>query len=120
MPPHPLLGDLVRFLSSEVSAHGEESAALPIAMNLLECGMASRDPLLSELVAVSFIENLESDDPYFPAIRRLFGPSLEEQYREYEAFYGRQGPAHARSHSSGQALTSFACSLTFTPFPQMS
>ena len=82
--PHVLLGDLVRFLSKEVEVHGAESAALKEAMALLERGMESPDPRLQELVAVSFLENLEPEAPGFPAIRRLFGARLEEQYEKYE------------------------------------
>ena len=81
--PHVLLGDLVRFLSNEARAHGAESTALRRAMSLLEHGMESADPRLQELVAVSFIENLDPEDESFPVIRRFFGPRLEQQYRMY-------------------------------------
>ena len=82
--PHVLLGDLVRFLSDEVQQHGTGSAALSPALALLERGMASPDPRLQELVAVSFLENLDRDDPSFLPIRGLFGPHLEEQYTKHE------------------------------------
>jgi len=82
--PHVLLGDLVRFLSNEVTVHGSESVALKTAMALLERGIESQDPRLQELVAVSFIENLDAEASSFPAIRSLFGPRLEEQYKQYE------------------------------------
>jgi hypothetical protein len=82
--PHVLLGDLVRFLSNEVALHGPESAALRQAMLLLEQAMASADPRLEELVAVSFLENLDADDPSFPVITSLLGPRLEEQFKRYE------------------------------------
>jgi hypothetical protein len=78
--PHVLLGDLVRFLSNEIQVHGVETGAVQQAMALLECGMASDDARLQELVAVSFLENLEPEDPSFPTIRKMFGPRLEEQY----------------------------------------
>ena len=82
--PHVLLGDLVRFLSREVELRGVESIALKQAMLILERGMSSRDPRLQELVAVSFLENLDPADQSFQAIRNLFGPRLTEQYRQYE------------------------------------
>jgi hypothetical protein len=85
--PHVLLGDLVRFLLDEVRVQGTRSTALREAMILLERGMGSADPKLQELVAVSFLENLDPEEQAFPAIRTLFGPYLEEQYRKYE----RQG-----------------------------
>jgi hypothetical protein len=79
--PHVLLGELVRFLSDEVRKYGEGGAALKEAMALLEQGMGSADAKLQELVAVSFIENLDPRDESFQAIRKLFGPHLEAQYR---------------------------------------
>lgn len=81
--PHLLVGELVRFLSDEVRRHGERSNALRQAMALLEQGMGSADPRLQELVAVSFLENLDSADEAFPAISSLFGPRLREQYERY-------------------------------------
>ena len=82
--PHVLLGDLVRFLSREVALHGSEAMALTQAMPLLEQAMESGDTRLQELVSVSFLENLDADDPSFSAIRGWFGPRLEEQFKRYE------------------------------------
>ncbi len=82
--PHVLLGELVRFLSTEAGTHGPESAVLKQAMLLLERGMGSPDSRVQELVAVSFLENLDPDDPAFPVLRNLFGVRLERQYRQYE------------------------------------
>jgi hypothetical protein len=81
--PHVLLGDLVRFLSREVEVHGDESVTLKQAMRLLESGMGSADARLQELVAVSFLENLDPADASFRTISELFGPKLEQQYRQY-------------------------------------
>jgi len=83
--PHVLFGDLVRFLDNEVRVNGPESAVLAQAMGLLERAMGSQDPKLQELVAVSFIENLEPGEATFPAFRRLFGPKLEAQFSTYQA-----------------------------------
>jgi hypothetical protein len=82
--PHVLLGDLVRFLSQEIERDGPESAALKQVVPLMERAMGSADSRLQELVAVSFLENLEAEDPGFGAVRCLFGPRLEEQYAKYE------------------------------------
>ena len=82
--PHVLLGELVRFLSREVQSCSIEGAALGRAVMLLERAMGSADPRLQELVAVSFLENLDPADPSFAAIRTHFGPKLEEQYKRYE------------------------------------
>lgn len=81
--PHVLFGDLVRFLSSEAASRGAKSVALKQAMLLLEGGMGCEDPRVQELVAVSFLGNLDPQDESFPAIRSLFGPMLERQYRHY-------------------------------------
>jgi hypothetical protein len=89
--PHLLLGDLVRFLSDEVHRYGDGCAALGPAMDLLEQGMTSTDPKVQELVAVSFLENLDPQDPSFPAIARLFGPGLREQYDKYLVDSGNAG-----------------------------
>jgi hypothetical protein len=91
--PHVLLGALVRFLSGDVELCGAGSTALKHALPLLERGMSSRDPRVQELVAVSFLENLDPGDPSFPAIRRLFGPRLEEQYRKYEETEAKRSEA---------------------------
>lgn len=80
---HVLVGELVRFLSDQVRRHGDSCAALGPAMDLLEQGMGSTDPKLQELVAVSFLENLDPQDSSFHAIARLFGPRLREQYDKY-------------------------------------
>ncbi len=83
--PHVLLGDLVRFLTAEVESHGDASAAVKPAMVLLERAMGSREPRIQELVAVSFLENLDPEHSSFSALRTLFGPRLEEQYQRIRA-----------------------------------
>ncbi len=83
--PHVLLGDLVRFLIAEVELHGDASAAVKPAMLLLERAMGSQDPRIQELVAVSFLENLDPGNSSFSALRTLFGPRLEEQYQRTRA-----------------------------------
>ena len=86
--PHVLLGDLVRFLSNEVEVRGVEGTGVKPAMDLLERAMDSSDLRLQELVVVSFLENLDPNDPSFFAIRALFGARLEDQYRYYEEAHG--------------------------------
>ncbi|SRR6266498_5028600 len=89
--PHVLMGELVRFLVEEARLQGTESSALRAAMGLLERGMASADPMLQELIAVSFLENLDPADAGFSAIRSLFGPELEKQYRKFEKASPQRG-----------------------------
>lgn len=81
--PHVLVGDLVRFLLQEVRTHGAGSTALRAAMDLLEQAMSSDDQRLQELVAVSFLENLDPEDPGFTEISTLFGSSLRAEYIKY-------------------------------------
>ena len=83
--PHLLFGDLVRFLLEEVRAQGAQSVAVQKAVELLERAADSPDPRLQELLVVSFLENLEPDDPAFPQLRNYFGPRLEQEYRKYRA-----------------------------------
>lgn len=77
--PHVLVGELTRFLFGQAS-----DAALESALGLLERAAAASDERLQELVAVSFIENLEPNAARFPAMRKHFGPALQAQYRAYE------------------------------------
>ncbi len=79
--PHVLLGDLVRYLKSVASTEGTERIALDQAMGLLERGMGSTDTKLKELVAVSFLARLDSEDEDFEPIRARFGDRLEELYQ---------------------------------------
>ncbi|MFH0899680.1 MAG: hypothetical protein V2A73_03500 [Pseudomonadota bacterium] len=82
--PHVLLGELVRFLADEIRSHGQQSTALCEAMELLERGMGSLDSRLQELIAVSFLENLEPQDEAFATISSMFGPRLREQYQRFQ------------------------------------
>jgi hypothetical protein len=79
--PHVLLGDLVRYLKSVASTQGAEPIALDQAMGLLETGMGSPDLKLQELVAVSFLARLDSEDEDFEPIRARFGDRLKERYQ---------------------------------------
>ena len=81
--PHVLLANLVRFLSEELRLRGPQSTAIRSALTLLEQGMGSADPMLQELVAVSFLENLDSRLTL--ALQSDFGPNLKEQYQKYQS-----------------------------------
>jgi hypothetical protein len=52
---------------------------------LLESAVDSSDPRVQELIVVSFLENLEPNDPAAAQIRSHFGPRLEAEYRKYRA-----------------------------------
>jgi len=82
--PHVLLGDLVRYLEAEVRAQGPESAVLRPALSLLEAAMSAPDPRLQELIAVSFLENLDRFSASYSTITHEMGPRLREQLRAFE------------------------------------
>lgn len=50
----------------------------------LEEAMNSPDELVQELIVVSFIENLERDDPGFNTITSMFGPALQKALYVYD------------------------------------
>jgi hypothetical protein len=79
--PHVLLGDLVRYLKSVARSQGPERVAVDEAMGLLEWVMGSADTNVQELVAVSFLARLDSEDEDFEAIRARFGDRLKERYQ---------------------------------------
>jgi hypothetical protein len=72
--PHVLLGELVRFIRTRLKEDGPQSHDAREAMLLLEAAMASPDPKLSELVSVSFLENLDGDD--LNLMKGMMGPRL--------------------------------------------
>jgi hypothetical protein len=88
--PHLLMADLVRFLCDEVRVSGAQSVVLRRAMELLELAMGSQDSRVEELLSVSFVENLDPEDPSVAAIRSTFGPKLEELYRLHEAWWAER------------------------------
>jgi hypothetical protein len=87
--PHLLMADLVRFLCDEVRVSGAQSAVLRQAMELLELAL-NQDSRVEELLSVSFIENLDPEEPSVAAIRSTFGPKLEELYRRHEAWWAER------------------------------
>ena len=82
--PHVLVGDLLRFITEVVVRENSLNAAVNEAMRLLEEAASGSDPRLQELVAVSFVENLEPQECGFDLIRGAMGPVLAEQYQVYE------------------------------------
>ena len=74
--PHVLLGELVRFLCT----NDQTGTVRTKAVALLELAMESDDPRISELIAVSFLENLDPQEDVSHSITKLFGPRLREQF----------------------------------------
>ena len=87
--PHVLMGDFTRYLSAlccgPAASQLQQSTQCREALNILETALNSPDPKLRELVAVSFVENLDPADESYPCVRSQLGPSLRTQLIEYEA-----------------------------------
>jgi hypothetical protein len=79
---HVLFGDLVRFLTSSFGLQ-DGDLRLRTTMDVMENLAAHGDERVKELVVVSFLENLDVDDPAFEAIRDMFGPALNADYRTW-------------------------------------
>lgn len=77
--PHVLMGDLVRFLGAEVEREGASNRSVRRALSLLDAAMDSRDEQLQELIAVSFLENLDPSEPGHQLLMSLLGPRLREE-----------------------------------------
>lgn len=86
--PHVLMGDFTRYLSSLCCASpANQDYALSQcqqALSILENAMNSNDPKLQELIAVSFVENLNPSDECYKCMKSKLGPSLLSQLLEYE------------------------------------
>jgi len=81
--PHVLMGDLTRFVLREVEAsQGVPNSILPVLW-LLEAGINSPDPKVVELVAASFVENLQGE-PALRLLRASLGAGLSAQLKECE------------------------------------
>jgi hypothetical protein len=91
--PHVFMGDLTRFV---VDLHADayqttgaaEASLLQILKEILtalEAAMESGDEDVKELIAVSFLENLDPDSPNYKELKSLFGEDLLKQLAMYES-----------------------------------
>ena len=85
------MGDVTRFITNLHSEklQGSPGSAvsadtLTRALDVLESGMRSDDEEVQELISVSFLENLEQDDPNHLNLKSLLGSSLLEELKKYE------------------------------------
>jgi hypothetical protein len=87
------MGDLTRFV---VDLHADayqttgaaEASLLQILKEILtalEAAMESGDEDVKELIAVSFLENLDPDSPNYKELKSLFGEDLLKQLAMYES-----------------------------------
>ena len=89
--PHVFMGDLTRFVISAIANPEELGFSRQVAsdilvriLEMLEAGMRSESEDVQELVAVSFLENLEPNEKYYESLKSLFGTSLAEQLKRME------------------------------------
>ncbi len=83
--PHVFMGDLTRFVvQSYKGGYQQESPEndigdLPCILSHLEQGMMSRNKEVQELVAVSFLENLDESDKSLRDLESMLGPALANE-----------------------------------------
>ena len=92
--PHLLMGDLVRYVGAHFvpaaqqtvapSSRGEVAAILKV----LDAGLASTDLDTQNVIAVSFVEDIESHEFYKP-LARLFGLRLRSEHKRQLACRAR-------------------------------
>lgn len=83
--PHVFFGDLTRHVVALWSSAGTHPSAGPARSELqailsdLEKGMESPDTDIQELIAVSFLENLDFSDPILNGFESQLGPQLRRE-----------------------------------------
>lgn len=87
--PHVFMGDLTRYtldLQEKVLDHDDAEArrVLTEILDILEDGMTEGSEEVKELIAVSFLENLEQDHKVYQSLKSILGPRLREQLKLFE------------------------------------
>jgi len=82
--PHVFFGDVTRYVVRQVRS-GEAGLANPVGriLGVLEQCMVSGDEHVTELVVVSFVENLVGCDDVVTNLNRSIGPHLEGAIKAY-------------------------------------
>jgi hypothetical protein len=78
--PHVFMGDVTRFVVAAAaagSARPKDWAEAQRVVALLEEALASKEPSVENLIAASFVENLEPDEPGFSRVVDTFGSRLK-------------------------------------------
>jgi len=73
--PHLLMGDLLRFVGARVGKQANDSVEVVLLLDLLEREVAGGNADTENVIAVSFLEDLEAEE-FFPALYPLLGPRL--------------------------------------------
>lgn len=89
--PHVFMGAVTQFvmeLNSQASKNPGANAADGLVVDrivaCLERGMKTGDERVQELIGVSFLENLDQTDPYYPVLRQRLGEKLRKELRFHE------------------------------------
>ena len=84
--PHVLMGDFTTWFVKQYRARRRlrNGAELRRMITFLEEAFSAGDPDTENVIAVSFLENLDRAGTSYEGIKRLLGPRLREQLRELE------------------------------------
>lgn len=79
--PHLLMSDLLRYVGIKLTA-GDSSALAEAReiLRLMEAAFTSGNPDTENAVAVSFLENVESE-PFFSTLAPLLGPAMRAEHK---------------------------------------
>lgn len=89
--PHVFMGSIARhveILFRDRSISRGDLQTLTGLLQYLEHGMLSPINEIQELVAVSFLENLDRDNPEFHLLKKQFGPALLSELEKQRGLYG--------------------------------
>lgn len=86
--PHVFFGELTRYVlqclrTSTASGHTRNQVILRQILGRLEDGYATGEDVVTELIGVSFLENLSGEEGR-EALRDLMGPHLSEALKQWD------------------------------------
>ncbi len=94
--PHVAFGQLVSFLDERLRATPSADAGdpvLPKVVDFIEAAAGSGDEKVTNLVMVSFLENMHTLGPNCRRVRALLGPRTQRLAAEYEKHSEKICPA---------------------------
>lgn len=81
--PHMLMADVGRF----VVENARDVRLVDDILDYLEESMNSRDEYIVELIAVSFLENMDPSDPSYDSLSSRMGPQLSAELARLRALW---------------------------------
>src|SRR2546425_5123336 len=94
--PHVAFGQLVSFLDDRLRATPSADATDPVVpkvVDFIEAAAESGDEKVTNLVMVSFLENMHTLGPNCRRVRALLGPRTQRLAAEYEKHFEKICPA---------------------------